>query len=224
MLYLLDTANLEDIKKGVEYYPITGITTNPTIISKENVDFLQLIREIQSIIGKDRSIHVQTLGMEAKDIVKEGLYLREILGENLYVKVPVIPEGVKAIKILHEENINITATAVITPQQALMASRAGATFIAPYVNRIDNISGNGINVVCEISKLIKIHGLSSKILAASFKNVEQVHKASLAGAEAATLPLNILESLLYHPLTDSSVAKFVQDWENVYGEGKLCIH
>ncbi len=220
MLILLDTANIEDIKKGIEYYPIAGVTTNPTIVSKEKTDFLKLVKDIKNVIGDNRCLHVQALGMKAEDIVEEALYLNKILGENIYIKIPVIPEGIKAMKILHEKGIKITATAVITPQQGLIAAMSGASFIAPYVNRIDNISGNGINVVKEISQLLKIHGLNSKILAASFKNVEQVHKASLAGAQSVTIPLNILENLLYHPLTDSSVDNFIKDWENVYGEGK----
>lgn len=220
MMILLDTANIEDIKKGIEYYPISGVTTNPTIIAKEKTDFLRLVKDIKSIVGNNRSLHVQTLGLKAEDIIKEGLYLTETLGENVYIKVPVIPEGIKAMKTLHEKGVKITATAVLTPQQGLIAAKAGASFIAPYVNRIDNISGNGINVVSEIAKLIEIHNLNSKILAASFRNVEQVHKSSLAGAQSVTIPLNILEDVIYHPLTDSSVEGFVKDWETVYGEGK----
>lgn len=219
MMILLDTANLEDIKKGIEYYPVSGVTTNPTIIAKEKTNFLDLVKEIRSIIGYESSLHVQTLGMEAKDIVEEALFLNDLLGDNTYVKVPVIPEGIKAMKKLHKEGVKITATAILTPQQALMAAKAGASFLAPYVNRLDNISGNGINVVREIVQLLEIHKLDAKVLAASFRNVEQVHKSSLAGAQSITAPLSIIEDLLYHPLTELSVENFIKDWETVYGQG-----
>ncbi|WP_416198310.1 MAG: fructose-6-phosphate aldolase [Sporanaerobacter sp.] len=224
MLILLDTANIEHIKKGIEYYPIDGVTTNPSIISKENKDFLPLLKEIREIIGKDKALHVQALGTKAEDIIEEALYINDKIGGNLYIKIPVITEGIKAMKILSDKKINITATAVFTPLQALMAAKSGAFFVAPYVNRLDNISGNGIKVVSDISELFKIHNLNTKILAASFKNVEQVYNASLAGSHAATVPFNLIEDMLYHPLTNKSVDKFIDDWENVYGKNKRINH
>ncbi|SHH87118.1 fructose-6-phosphate aldolase [Sporanaerobacter acetigenes] len=224
MLILLDTANIEYIRKGIEYYPIDGVTTNPSIISKENKDFLPLLKEIRKIIGKDKALHIQALGTNAEDIIEEALYINDKIGGNLYVKIPVINEGIKAMKILSDKNIKITATAVFTPLQALMAAKSGASFVAPYVNRLDNISGNGIKVVSDISKLFKIHNLDTKILAASFKNVEQVYNASLVGSHAATVPFNLIEDMLYHPLTNKSVDKFIDDWENIYGKNKKINH
>lgn len=224
MLYLLDTADLQEIKRAYDLYPITGVTTNPTIIAREKTDFLQRLQEIRSIIGDQAMLHVQAISKQAEDIVAEAEYLTNQVGGNLYIKIPVIPEGIKAMKILQQKEIKTTATAIFTPQQALMAAVAGAEFLAPYVNRLDNICSDGIKVVAEIVELLNIYNLSAKVLAASFKNVEQVHKASLYGSHAITASPDIIDSLLKHPLTDSSVNQFVKDWESIYGEGKLTIN
>lgn len=221
MLILLDTADINDIKKGNEYYPIEGVTTNPTIIAKENRNYIEVLKDIRNIIGNDKMLHVQVLGTKAEDMVKEAHFIKDTIGGNIYIKIPVIEEGIKAIKALKKEGFNITATAIFTPQQALVAAMAGANFVAPYVNRLDNISADGVNVVKEISKLLNIHGLGTKILAASFKNVEQVHKSSLEGANSVTLSLEILEKLIYHPLTDSSVENFIKDWKTAYNQTQI---
>ncbi|EOD00008.1 fructose-6-phosphate aldolase [Caldisalinibacter kiritimatiensis] len=222
MLYILDTANINEIKRVLDMYPLDGITTNPTIISKERRDFKELLSEIRNAIG-ERMLHVQTLGTEAQDIVKEGEYLTKLLGRNTYIKVPVIPEGIKAMKILKAKGINITATAVFTPQQALVAAKSGADFVAPYVNRLDNISGDGVRVVLGIIELFNKFNVSTKVIAASFKNVQQVHKVSLAGAHAVTISPDIYDNLVKFPLTEASVEKFIKDWESVYGKGKLTV-
>lgn len=217
MLILLDTANISNIKKGMEYYPISGVTTNPTIIANEKKDYIELLKNIRKTLGNNKMLHVQTLATDAQNIIEEAHLIRNILGKNTYIKIPVIAEGIKSIKILKNEGFNITATAIFTPQQALVAAIAGADFVAPYVNRLDNISADGINIVKEIKKLFNIYNLDSKILAASFKNVEQIHKSSLAGAHSVTLSLELLENLIYHPLTDSSIKNFTEDWQSTYG-------
>ncbi|MDA8226434.1 MAG: fructose-6-phosphate aldolase [Desulfitobacterium hafniense] len=221
MLYLLDTANITEIKKAYDLYPIAGVTTNPTIIAKEKSDFLAKVLEIRSLIGEQAMLHVQALGRTSEQIVAEADYLRQKVGGNLYVKVPVIPEGIKAMKLLKQNGIKLTATAIFTPQQALMAAVAGADFVAPYVNRLDNVCGDGTSVVGEIVQLFELYGLPSKVLAASFKSVEQVHKVSLYGGHAITASPDIIEQLLKHPLTDTSVEQFIRDWEGVYGAGKV---
>lgn len=221
MLYLLDTANLEQIKRAFDLYPMSGVTTNPTIISKEKRSFLDILKGIREIIGEDKMLHVQAVSKNADEIVKEAEYIQKAIGGNLYIKVPVIPEGIKAMKILKAKGIKITATAIFTADQALMAAVAGADFVAPYVNRIDNISGNGVNVVKEIVELFKTYNLDTKVLAASFKNVQQVHEVALAGGQSVTVNADIMDGLLSHPLTDWSVDQFVSDWEGVYGKGKL---
>lgn len=221
MLYLLDTANLGQIKRAFDLYPMSGVTTNPTIISKEKRSFLDILKGIREVIGEDKMLHVQAVSTKAEDIVKEAEYLQEAIGGNLYIKVPVIPEGIKAMKILKEKGIKITATAIFTAEQALMAAIAGAEFVAPYVNRIDNISGNGVDVVAQIVQLFELHNLDAKVLAASFKNVQQVHEVALTGGQSVTVSSEIMDGLLVHPLTDWSVNQFVKDWQCVYGEGKL---
>lgn len=221
MLYLIDTANLEAIKKAYNFYPMSGVTTNPTIIAKEKTNFISLLKSIREIIGEEAMLHTQAVGTTAEEIVKEAEYLNEVIGGNFYIKIPVIPEGIKAMKILKKKGIKITATAIFTAQQALMAALAGAEFVAPYVNRIDNISGDGVNVVAEIVQLFELYGLDAKVVAASFKNVQQVHSCSLSGAQAVTVNPEILDKMLEHPLTDWSVDQFIKDWESVYGEGKL---
>lgn len=223
MLYILDTANLEAIKRAYDLYPMSGVTTNPSIIAKENRSFLEILKDIRKIIGNESMLHVQVLGTTAELMVKEAEYISKEIGGNLYIKVPVIPEGIKAMKILKSKGIKITATAVLTPQQALMAAVAGADFVAPYVNRIDNISGNGVSVAAEIVELFKIHNIDTKVLAASFKNVQQVHAVSLAGAQSVTVNPEIFDKLLEHPITDWSVDQFVKDWESVYGVGNTTL-
>ncbi|MCG8540026.1 MAG: fructose-6-phosphate aldolase [Clostridia bacterium] len=223
MLYLLDTGNLESIKRAYNLYPIHGVTTNPTIISKEGRNFLDILRDIREIVGMESMLHVQVLSMDGKEMVKEGEYLNKAIGGNLYIKVPVIPEGIRAIKILKDKGIKTTATAIFTAQQALMAAMAGAEFVAPYVNRIDNVSGDGVRVVGEILQLFKHYNLDAKVLAASFKNLQQVHSVSLTGAQSITASPEILDKILEHPLTDWSVNKFISDWESVYGREKLTL-
>ena len=220
MLILLDTANLEQIKKFNDSFPIEGVTTNPTLISNENKDFFKILKDIRDIISEEKMIHVQTVGTTSEEIVKEAEYLNKEIGGNLYIKVPVTPDGIKAIMILEQKGIKTTATAVFTPMQALVAAQAGADFVAPYVNRLDNIAGDGLKVVGEIAQIFNLYKLNTKVLAASFKNVEQVHKAALSGVEFVTVSPEIIGKLLYHPLTNLSVDQFIKDWEGVYGHGK----
>lgn len=223
MEYMLDTANLKAIERSFDLYPMDGVTTNPTIISKENRDFLLILKDIRKIIGENSMLHVQAVATTANEIVKEAEYLYNVIGGNLYIKVPVIPEGIKAMKEIKKRGMKITATAIFTAQQALMAAKAGADYVAPYVNRIDNISGEGTAVVEEIVRLLNLYALDTKVLAASFKNVQQVHNVSLTGAQSVTVNPEILEKMLYHPLTDWSVEQFINDWENVYDKGKLTL-
>lgn len=222
MLYLLDTANIDDIKRAWDIYPLAGVTTNPTLLAKEGGDFRARLRAIREVIG-EAALHVQAVSGEAAGIVAEAEYLAGAFGGELYVKIPVNAEGLKAIKLLRGRAIKTTATAVFTPQQALLAAVAGAAFVAPYVNRLDNICGDGPRVVGEIVRLLQVHGLSTRVLAASFKNAEQVHAVSLTGSQAATVSPDILELLLYHPLTDAGVERFCRDWEAVYGPGKTTL-
>ncbi len=216
MQYLLDTADVESIRRACESYPIDGVTTNPTIISKQKTDYAQLLREIREIIGKEGMFHIQTTKIDTESIVKEAIALRDYINGNFYVKIPTFEPGIKAMQILKKMGFKITATAIFTQQQALIAARAGADYVAPYVNRLDNISSDGVGVVADICHLIKNFNLETKILAASFKNVEQVHRISLVGTHAVTIQPELLESMIYHPLTDAAIMDFAKDWRARY--------
>lgn len=221
MLYVIDTARIEEIKKCVEIYPVAGVTTNPTIISKENTDFGTLIKTIRDIIGPDKMLHIQATSSSAEKIVKEAMELQQFVGGDFYVKIPVSPEGLKATKILKRSGIKVTMTAIFTQQQALISALAGADFVAPYINRLDNIVSDGVHVVSEIVEQFKNYDLKTKVLAASFKNVEQVHKVACVGSHAVTIAPDIFEKLIYHPLTYYAIDDFEKDWESVYGDKRI---
>lgn len=221
MLFLVDTADLGAIKKCAEYFPIDGVTTNPTIIAREKTEFKKLIRDIRDIIGDDKMLHVQTTATEASEIVKEAEMLKEVVGDNFYIKIPINAEGLKATEMCKAKGIGVTMTAIFTQTQALMAAKAGADFVAPYVNRLDNVVADGVNVVSEIVEVFDLYGIKTKVLAASFKNVEQVHKVSLTGAQSVTINPELFEMLIYHPLTDHAIDGFTKDWQNVYGDKKV---
>lgn len=221
MLYILDTANLDSIRRLCEYYPVDGVTTNPTIISKEHADFAELIMSIRKIIGMDRMLHIQVTSTDCDGIVKEARALRDFVGGNLYIKIPITAEGLKATSALKMMGIKVTETAIFTQQQALIAAKAGADFVAPYVNRLDNIVSDGVNVVLETVELFKAHNSESKVLAASFKTVEQIHKIAMAGTQAVTLNPELFEALTYHPLTNAAIETFANDWKGLYGDKKI---
>ena len=221
MLYVIDTAHIEEIKKCVEIYPVAGVTTNPTIISKENTDFGSLVKTIRDIIGPDKMLHIQTTSVSAEGIVKEAMQLQQFVGGDFYVKIPISPEGLKATRVLKKNGVKVTMTAIFTQQQALISALAGADFVAPYVNRLDNIVSDGIQVVTDIVNQFKNYDIKTKVLAASFKNVEQVHKVAMCGGDAVTVSPDIFEKLIYHPLTYYAIDDFAKDWESVYGDKKI---
>jgi len=223
MIYFLDTADVAAIARGVDLYPVAGVTTNPTLIAREKRPLPDLLRDILAVIGPDKMLHVQVVSGKAETMVEEAERLRDFVGAGFHPKVPVTVQGMKAIRLLAARDFSVTATAIVTAEQALMAAVAGAAFTAPYVNRLDNICGDGAKVVADIAHLFRIHNLDTKLLTASFKNVQQVHDIAMAGAHSATLPPDILDLLLSHPLTDSGVAGFMADWNSVYGAGTSTI-
>ena len=218
MLYILDTADVEAIKYCNEFYPLAGVTTNPSIISKEKSAFWPLVKEIRSIIGEEKMLHVQVTQKTAEKIVEEALLLREELKGNFYAKIPISEEGLKATKMLKKLGMGVTVTAIFTPAQALLAAMAGADFVAPYVNRLDNILGDGTEVVTEIVQQFKLYGIKCNVLAASFKNAEQVHRCASGGCHSVTVSADILKTIISHPMTEVAIAGFETDWMNVYGE------
>ena len=221
MLYLIDTADLDAIKKCSEYFPVSGVTTNPTIISREKTDFRTLLYSIREIIGDDKMLHVQATATEADEIVKEAEMVKNVVRGNFYIKIPITREGLRATAICKDKGIGVTMTAIFTQQQALIAAKAGADFVAPYINRLDNIVSDGVRVVEEISDIFKNYDIKTKILAASFKTVEQVHKVSMSGAHAITINPDLFDMLIYHPLTYYAIDDFSKDWESVYGDSRV---
>jgi fructose-6-phosphate aldolase 2 len=217
MIYLADTANIEEIKDLFKYYPMEGVTTNPSILAHEGKPLSKIVPEILDCIN-GKMIHIQTISDNADEILKEAKKYREIfdLKNNYYVKIPVTREGYRAIRLVKDAGMNVTATAIFTQQQAMIAANAGADFVAPYVNRLDNIVSHGIEVVSDIVKVIKLYGLSTKVLAASFKNVDQIYRVSLTGSQAVTASYDVLISLMNHPMTDKGVMDFERDGAQLY--------
>lgn len=218
MLIMLDTADTKIIEAGFEYYPLAGVTTNPSIVTKVKKDFWELQEGIREMIGDEPMLFVQVVGETAEEMLEEACKIVERLGENTYVKVPVTKEGLKAMRIIKAVGIGVLATAIFTPMQALLAARAGADWVAPYVNRISNITGDGVGVVAAIRNIYDEAGIDTKIVAASFKNVQQVYECAKVGAEAVTVPGDILEKMLEHLMTDWSMDQFEKDWTGLYGK------
>ena len=177
-----------------------------------------MVKAIRNIIGEDKMLHVQTTQKEASKIVEEAKLLKEELKGEFYVKIPIGEEGLKATMELKKLGIGVTMTAIFTPAQALIAAMAGASFVAPYVNRLDNILGDGTEVVAEIVNQLELFGSECKVLAASFKNAEQVHKCASAGCHSVTVAADILKTVISHPMTDAAIAGFDKDWASVYGD------
>ncbi len=217
MIYLADTADIEEIKDLFNYYPMEGVTTNPSILSVTGKKLSVIIPEIQAVIGQ-KMLHLQMISETAEDILQEAKLYRDrfTFNSNYYVKIPVTREGYKAIRLVKEAGMNVTATAIFTQQQALIAANAGADFLAPYVNRLDNISSHGIDVVSDIVKTLKLHNMKAKVLAASFKNVDQVYRVSMVGCQAVTASYEVLTSLMHHPMTDKGVLDFERDGSDLY--------
>lgn len=218
MELILDTGNVKEIKELCTILPVDGVTTNPTIVSKEKKKFVDLIKEIDEIVGEDIPIHGQVLSTEFEDIVEEALFISKIR-KNMYVKIPVTSNGLRAIKELKKQEIKITATAIFTAHQGFLAAKAGADYAAPYVNRLDNISADGVNTVKDLVSIIDKYKLNIKVLAASFKNAQQVIELMKAGVHSVTVPPDIAKAMMNHPLTDWSVERFIEDWEAVFGKG-----
>lgn len=217
MIYLADTANIDEIRELFNYFPIEGVTTNPTILAHSRKTLSQVIPEIQESIG-DKMLHIQVISEKADDMLREAKCYQDYfqLKENYYVKIPVTKEGFRAMRMVKEAGMNVTATAVFTQQQALMAAKAGADYVAPYVNRLDNIGAQGVGVVSDIVKTFTLHSLPCKVLGASFKNVNQIYQVSLQGCHAVTISYDIFELLIKHPMTDKGVADFTKDGISFY--------
>ncbi len=221
MRLLLDTANLEDIRYFNELFPIEGVTTNPTILSKEGGDVLKLLKTIREIIGEEKELHVQVTETEYKKILEEAEAIVGFLGKNTFIKIPATAIGLKATKTLAEQGYRITMTAVLTAAHAMLSSNAGAAYVAPYVSRLENICEDGVHTVAEIAEIFAISGTDTQILAASFKTVREVLDVAVAGCHASTVGSDVMHQLLTHTTTDTSITGFEVDWKKAFGDATL---
>lgn len=223
MIYYLDSANLALIKEANRIYPIAGITMNPTIVMKdlqeEPIPFFELTDKIRDIIGEEKELHVQVVSDTVQGMIDEAKCLKANISGNFFVKIPASKAGYEAIAALKKEGIETTATAIIDVNQAILAARAGASYVAIYVNRVSNISADGDKVLADTAKVFKENNLDAKVLGASFKNVLQVEKAAVNSVHGVAVGYDILEASANHVLTDLSVDQFKKDWETIYGEG-----
>ena len=223
MKLLIDSANIEKIKRIYDCYAIDGVTTNPSIIAVEKRKPYEVLKEIRSFIGEDAELHVQVISTTTDEMIKEGHKIVKELGKNTYIKIPTIPEGLKAIKILSSEGYKITATAIYTPMQGFLAAKAGADYAAPYVNRIDNLGTNGIEVAQKIHDIFENNGFKTQLLAASFKNSLQVLELCEYGVGASTVAPDIIEGLIKNTCISDAVDVFVNDFENLCGKNKTML-
>ena len=217
MRFFIDTANVDDIRKANDMGVICGVTTNPSLIAKEGRDFNEVIKEIASIVDVPISGEVKATTTDAEGMIKEG---REIaaIHPNMVVKIPMTVEGLKATKVLSSEGIKTNVTLIFTANQALLAARAGATYVSPFLGRLDDISQPGIDLIETIAEMFSVAGLDTQIIAASVRNPIHVTDCALAGADIATVPYKVIEQMTKHPLTDQGIEKFQADYKAVFGE------
>lgn len=210
MKIFLDTANIEEIKKAVELGLIDGVTTNPTLIAKENVDFKTRIKEICELVKGPVSAEV--IGTKSEEMIEEAKILAKI-SSHVVVKIPMTEEGIKATKVLTREGIKTNLTLIFTPLQALVAAKAGATYVSPFVGRLDDISNEGMKLVEDIKKIFTNYSFQTEIIVASIRHPEHILRAAKIGADIVTVPLNVLIKIMKHPLTDIGLETFLKDWE-----------
>ncbi|EFS0949753.1 fructose-6-phosphate aldolase [Listeria monocytogenes] len=210
MRFFIDTANVEEIKKANRMGFISGVTTNPSLVAKEGRDFNEVIQEITSIV--DGPISGEVVSLEADEMIAEGRVIAKI-HPNMVVKIPMIGEGLAAVKVLTEEGIKTNVTLVFSATQALLAARAGATYVSPFLGRLDDIGDDGLVLIRDIADIFEIHGIPTEIISASVRHPIHVIECAKAGADIATVPFKVFEQMLKHPLTDSGIDKFLADWE-----------
>lgn len=218
MRFFIDTAKVEDIKKANDMGVICGVTTNPSLIAKEGRVFEEVIAEIASIVDGPISGEVKATTVDAEGMIAEGREIAKI-HPNMVVKLPMTTEGLKACKQLTAEGIKTNVTLVFTANQALLAARAGATYVSPFLGRLDDISVRGTDLIAEIAEIFRVAGdIDTKIIAASVRSTMHVTDCALAGADIATVPYKVIEQMTHHPLTDAGIKKFQEDYKAVFGE------
>lgn len=212
MKIFIDTANLDQIKEISSWGILDGVTTNPTLVAKEGCDFETRVRDICQVV--DGPISAEAVSMGAEGMIKEARELSKI-HKNIIVKIHMTDEGLKAVKVLSKEGIKTNVTLVFSPNQALLAAKAGATYVSPFVGRLDDISHNGMDLVRDIVAIFRNYGFKTQVIAASIRHPIHVTEAALAGAHVATVPYDVLKKMLKHNLTDEGIQKFLKDWEKV---------
>ena len=220
MKLIIDDAHIDQIKELYEYYPIDGVTTNPTILSKSGRNPYEVLHEIRDFIGTDAELHVQVIARTATGMVADAHRIVKELGDNTYVKIPSVQEGFKAMRMLRAEGINITATAIYTPLQAFLAAKSGASYAAPYINRIDNMGYDGVQIAQHIHDIFRNNNLKADVLAASFKNSQQLLDLAEYGIGAATASPDVIFSLVKNEAITSAINQFIADFEGLVGNGK----
>ena len=217
MKLFIDTAKVEDIRKANDMGVISGVTTNPSLIAKEGREFNEVIREITTIVDGPISGEVKATTVDAEGMIKEG---REIaaIHPNMIVKIPMTVEGLKAVKVLSAEGIKTNVTLIFTANQALLAAEAGATYVSPFLGRLDDINQSGVDLIEEIVTIFDNYGYDTEIIAASIRNPVHVTECALAGADIATVPYSVIEQMTKHPLTDQGIERFQKDYKAVFGE------
>lgn len=217
MRFFIDTANVDDIRKANDMGVICGVTTNPSLIAKEGRKFEEVIQEIASIVDGPISGEVKATTIDAEGMIREGRDIAK-LHPNMVVKIPMTVEGLKAVKVLAAEGIKTNVTLIFTANQALLAARAGAAYVSPFLGRLDDISVRGVELVEEIAEIFAVAGIETEIIAASVRNPMHITDCALAGADIATVPYKVIEQMTHHPLTDAGIRKFQEDYRAVFGD------
>lgn len=210
MKFFIDTANLEQIKQGVAMGMVDGVTTNPSLIAKEDKPFEEILKDIVAVV--DGPISAEVVGLTAEEMVEEGKVLAA-MSDNIVVKIPMIIEGIKAVKQLTALGIKTNVTLIFSAAQALLAAKAGASYVSPFVGRLDDIGTPGMDVVSDIINIFDNYGMDTEVIVASVRSPQHVMESAAIGADIATIPLKVIEQLAKHPLTDLGIAQFLSDWE-----------
>lgn len=218
MKLIIDTANISKIKEYLAYLPVDGVTTNPSILKKEGkIDFATHMNEIRDLVGPEKSLHIQTIASDYEGIIRDAYKITELVDKDVYIKIPTSKDGIKAIKQLKSEGHNITATAIYSEIQAILAKELGADYLAPYVNRMSNLGTDPYEVISNVAYNIAETGSETRILAASFKNIDQVLKAVSAGSSHVTVGTDVIDVFLANANIDKAVEDFAKDWKDIHG-------
>jgi len=212
MKFFIDTANVSEIREAVSLGLVDGVTTNPSLVSKENREFRELVREICTLV--DGPVSAEVISLDAEGMIKEARELSSI-HKNIVIKIPMLPEGLKAVRSLAQEDIRTNVTLVFSPSQALLAAKAGASYVSPFVGRLDDVSYVGMDLIGQIRTIFDNYGFTTEIIVASVRNPLHVVDAAMMGADVATIPYKVLLQLAHHPLTDIGIKKFMEDWQKV---------